>query len=916
MEKKPQTAEAKAFMTFHNLKKGSKTETSSPEKDDKQKRNVTGNPEEMSIDTSFLTKLMSDDEKFKETLVKMNDRAVQDIQSGNCDAGLQMLERLKKVLEFAAETGRPLDRNMIIVCLYNTACAYQMGWVLEKCAEYIDAVIYNLDQSIQQDDVIINSSTDLSHTQQATITCIKIRKQKFLLKVYLQCCAVLSQLSKHEEALSLAHKAQRTMISILSQCASYCKETSEVLDRGPLSQANADLLNGRPSHNVNSPGMLNFDFYKNFENNGTFYDEVPYLKNIMNFAIPFLNNFIATVKKFTGSNIEETLKQTRKLLFNWKNNPENTEKYLRKEFGKANFLKENEEKNRSILGLPTTPDWLKNLNIGSFMHMKPMKYKEYAERKELISELTKESLQEKVILQSLIYFSTATEIRFIGMEETAKPSKDQPQQSENLKISEAYHLTAIELVCKYINGVCPYVNHLIASYQKHYNQDLETIPEESFYSLNEEAGKGKMKIEDLKVLVAPAKFEDDKKKKKKEEEEEEEIELDREYREKEKERMKRSKFELTFDSPESKFDPNLLRRGSEVVVNAFKKEQNANLIQRVKSAEKQKDSDKYKKTKDDRTKVDVKKFDVRSKKAIKDANEAKKIFESSLSSTSLTFGSVLSKTINAPPSQNSSATTKSRTMNTSKNEVSLGENNETYFVKKGFDIPSLGLNKVLKQDNKTQVISERKDIQPMKKGFISDRSIQQTMSNDEDTFAASGSTPTVVENGQNGTNFYLYKNLSKFIQSLGNKAVEPIRSKSKKKLDEKTVDNPYKKINTMINTKKMVVNKGTSLASNNFNNQIGYGKLLNTDLLKTDMFSRRATLEKDLGKVYSISPRKDKNFDWNEINKKRAEMAERPADRPTVKTSTVLSPRSLRQMDTLKHSSSKEKMKLVSPRNR
>jgi len=916
MEKqKPQTVEAKAFMTFHNLKKGSKTETSSPEKDDKQKRTVSGNPEEMSIDTSFLTKLMSDDEKFKETLVKMNDRAVQDIQNGNCDAGLQMLERLKKVLEFAAEAGRPLDRNMIIVCLYNTACAYQMGWVLEKCAEYIDAVIYNLDQSIQQDDVIINSSTDLSHTQQATITCIKIRKQKFLLKVYLQCCAVLSQLSKHEEALSLAHKAQRTMISILSQCASYCKETSEVLDKGPLSQSNADLINGRPSHNVNSPGMLNFDFYKNFENNGTFYDEVPYLKNIMNFAIPFLNNFIATVKKFTGSNIEETLKQTRKLLFNWKNNPENTEKYLRKEFGKANFLKENEEKNRSILGLPTTPDWLKNLNIGSFMHMKPMKYKEYAERKELISELSKESLQEKVILQSLIYFSTATEIRFIGMEEVAKPSKDQPQQSENLKISEAYHLTAIELVCKYINGVCPYVNHLIASYQKHYNQDLETIPEESFYSLNEEGGKGKMRIEDLKVLVAPAKFEDDVKKKKKDEDEEER-ELDREYREKEKERMKRSKFELTFDSPESKFDPNLLRRGSEVVVNAFKKEQSVNLIQRVKSAEKQKDSDKYKKTKDDRAKVDVKKFDVRSKKAIKDANEAKKIFESSLSSTSLTFGSVLSKTINAPPSQNSSATTKSRTMNTSKNEVSLGENNETYFVKKGFDIPSLGLNKVLKQDNKTQVISERKDIQPMKKGFISDRSIQQTMSHDEDTFAGSGATPSLVENGQNGANFYLYKNLSKFIQSLGNKAVEPIRSKSKKKLDEKTVDNPYKKINTMINPKKVVVNKGTSLASNNFNNQIGYGKLLNTDLLKTDMFSRRATLEKDLGKVYSISPRKDKNFDWNEINKKRAEMAERPTDRQTVKTSAVLSPRSLRQMDTLKHSSSKEKMKLVSPRNR
>jgi len=48
-------------LTFHNLKKVSKTETSSPEKEEKQKRAVIPNQEELSIDTSFLTKLMSDD---------------------------------------------------------------------------------------------------------------------------------------------------------------------------------------------------------------------------------------------------------------------------------------------------------------------------------------------------------------------------------------------------------------------------------------------------------------------------------------------------------------------------------------------------------------------------------------------------------------------------------------------------------------------------------------------------------------------------------------------------------------------------------------------------------------------------------------------------------------------------------------
>ena len=44
-----------------------------------------------------------------------------------------------------------------------------------------------------------------------------------------------------------------------------------------------------------------------------------------------------------------------------------------------------------------------------------------------------------------------------------------------LSYRESYHLKAIELVCKYINGPCPFINHLITSYQKHYNQNLEII---------------------------------------------------------------------------------------------------------------------------------------------------------------------------------------------------------------------------------------------------------------------------------------------------------------------------------------------------------------------------------------------------------------------------------------------------------
>jgi len=40
---------------------------------------------------------------------------------------------------------------MIIVILYNLACAYQGIWDLEKCKKYIDGVIFNIDKMLQEE---------------------------------------------------------------------------------------------------------------------------------------------------------------------------------------------------------------------------------------------------------------------------------------------------------------------------------------------------------------------------------------------------------------------------------------------------------------------------------------------------------------------------------------------------------------------------------------------------------------------------------------------------------------------------------------------------------------------------------------------------------------------------------------------
>ena len=94
------------------MKKKNKQEPQHDDKEEKNKKSQIETQGDESLDTSFLQKLMQEEgfnlhftllyeviERFKETLIKMNDKAVQDIQNDNCDKGLQMLERLKKVLE-------------------------------------------------------------------------------------------------------------------------------------------------------------------------------------------------------------------------------------------------------------------------------------------------------------------------------------------------------------------------------------------------------------------------------------------------------------------------------------------------------------------------------------------------------------------------------------------------------------------------------------------------------------------------------------------------------------------------------------------------------------------------------------------------------------------------------------------------
>lgn len=99
--------------------------------------------------------------------------------------------------------------------------------------------------------------------------------------------------------------------------------------------------------------------------------------------------------------------------------------------------------------------------------------------------LFKDKLYQTVIHCSLAFFTIATEMRFIDAEkngdtqemksdkqvnrlENIKKKYGYEQKSEMFKLSEAYHLRAIEIVSSNIQSPIPYLTHMIKSYDKHY----------------------------------------------------------------------------------------------------------------------------------------------------------------------------------------------------------------------------------------------------------------------------------------------------------------------------------------------------------------------------------------------------------------------------------------------------------------
>lgn len=78
-----------------------------------------------------------------ERVIELNNTARDSINIERAKEALIYLNEAEKILEYAASCGKTIEKYIIISVLHNIACCYQETWELEKCSQYLEALIFN-----------------------------------------------------------------------------------------------------------------------------------------------------------------------------------------------------------------------------------------------------------------------------------------------------------------------------------------------------------------------------------------------------------------------------------------------------------------------------------------------------------------------------------------------------------------------------------------------------------------------------------------------------------------------------------------------------------------------------------------------------------------------------------------------------
>jgi len=350
--------------------------------------------------------------------LELNTMAIEAMALGDVKVAVDYISKAEQLLEMAATNGETIDRNLIIVTLYNCACFYHKGGSIDDCASYLEACIFHLNYRPQSANGKPPSEAD---------KFADLKKLRHQFKIHLQLCAILSQLNKHENALYHAQLglklAQRAIFDTYKIANDFLLKRV-VRKRTPSEGKKRPTSMHRPKRSLDSASLESISILEDSTS-----DLIPTLEDIM--------------QRINDNSVEDVKYQVRK----------KAEQLLKNKEYKLNM--------RSLLGVVPQNDWIFGLNIGNIMQINPLTWNEFKTPGTRLAEITRDAMLEKLCLLVAAYFCIATELRFLhqsNAEVAAWLSQDE----------QFWHAKAVEISCAYLPNECPLVNHVLTSYQRHH----------------------------------------------------------------------------------------------------------------------------------------------------------------------------------------------------------------------------------------------------------------------------------------------------------------------------------------------------------------------------------------------------------------------------------------------------------------
>ncbi|CAD8108515.1 unnamed protein product [Paramecium sonneborni] len=281
---------------------------------------------------------------------------------------LEILEQALGLLQYNADCGKIIDRNLIVTIIYNLAGVNQALCNLDKAAQYLEGTVFNLQEMIQQESNQV----------------LLIKRMHLLAVVQLQYCGLLSQLNQHQVASNVA------------------QSTIQLLNRL------FDI-----SYQYQSSQQTNNKKARKYQKGQYIFEEYDF-KNLLlkrsDELLKFIKQFITS--QLIESDEQPKLQEIANQIFCWKLNSQHNDKSLKQSISKLY--------QRSMIGLLNENEWLISFNVSNIMHIRLLTYEEVCLKGEILYEFSQKVLTEKLILLSMAYFSLASETRYLKNEQKSQ----------------------------------------------------------------------------------------------------------------------------------------------------------------------------------------------------------------------------------------------------------------------------------------------------------------------------------------------------------------------------------------------------------------------------------------------------------------------------------------------------------------